>query len=91
MDTRALRTNTTVVIVKFLYDHIFTWFGYPLTFVTNQSTHFINNVICYLTDHFIFRHTNSIVYYPQGNEQANSTNKVFSTLLTKLVNENQND
>jgi hypothetical protein len=52
---------------KFLYDHILTWFGCPLTIVTNQGTHFINDVICYLTDHFILKHTNSIVYYPQKN------------------------
>jgi hypothetical protein len=34
---------------------------------------------------------NSIVYYPQGNGKVKSTNKVFRTLLTKLVNENRND
>jgi hypothetical protein len=54
----------------------------------NQGTHFINNAICYLIDHFIPRHTSSIVHYPQGNGQAKSTNKVFGTLLTKLMNEN---
>jgi len=57
-------TNTIVVIVKFLYDHIPTQFGYPLTIVTNQGTHFINNVICYLTNHFILKHASFIVYYP---------------------------
>ncbi len=62
-----------------------------LTIVINQCTHFINDVICYLIDHFILRHTNFIVYYPQGNGQVESTNKVFSTLLTKLVNEKWND
>jgi hypothetical protein len=44
-----------------------------------------------LIDHFILKHTSFIVYYPQGNGQAKSTNKVFGTLLTKLVNENYND
>jgi len=58
--------------------------------MTNQGTHFINNDINYLINHFILRHTNSTIYYPQGNGQAKST-KVFGTLLTKLVNENQND
>jgi hypothetical protein len=56
--------------------------------VTDQGTHFINDVIIYLIDHFIFKHTNFIVYYPQENGQAESTNKVFRTLLTKPVNEN---
>jgi hypothetical protein len=62
-----------------------------LTIVIDQSTHFINNVIKYLINHFILRHISSIVYYPQGNGEVESTNKVFGTLLTKLINENQND
>jgi len=84
---KALHTNTTIVIVKFLYDHIFTQFGYPLTIVINQGTHFINNAIHYLTSHFILRHTSYIVYYPQGNGQVESINKIFGTLSTKLMNE----
>jgi hypothetical protein len=91
VEVKALRTNIIVVTTKFLYDHIFTRFSCPLTIVTNQGTHFINNIIHYLTNHFILRHINFIVYYPQGNGQVESTNKVFDTLFTKLVNENRND
>jgi hypothetical protein len=87
----SLQTNITNVIVKFLYDHIFTQFGCPLTIVTKQGTHFINDIIRYSTDHFILKHTSSIVYYPQRNRQIDSINKFFGTLLTKLVNDNQND
>ncbi len=74
-----------------LYDLIFIQFGYPFTIVTYQGTHFINDVIHYLTNHFILKHSSCIVYYPQGNGQVETTNKDFGTLLTKLVNENQND
>jgi tRNA(Ile2) C34 agmatinyltransferase TiaS len=91
VEVRALCTNITIVIAKFLYNHIFIQFGYPLTIVTNQGTHSMKNAIRYLTNHFILKHTSSIVYYPQGNGQVESTNKVFDTLLTKLMNENQND
>jgi hypothetical protein len=80
-----------IVIAKFLYDHILIRFGCPLTIVTDQSTHFINDVICYLTNHLILKHTNSTIYYPPGNGQVKFINKVFSTLLMKLVNEIQND
>jgi hypothetical protein len=34
METQALHTNTTVVIAKFLYEHIFIWFGCPLTILS---------------------------------------------------------
>jgi hypothetical protein len=77
----------TTIIVKFLYDRILIRFGCLLTIITNQGTHFINDTICYLTDHFILKHTSSTIYSPQGNGQAEPT-KVFCTLLTKLVNEN---
>jgi len=36
-------TNIVNVIAKFLYDHIFIWFGYPLTIITKQGTQFIIN------------------------------------------------
>jgi len=91
VEDRDLHTNTVVVTMKFFYDLILIRFGYPFTTVTYQGTHFINDVIHYLTDHFILKHFSCIVYYPQGNGQVESTNKDFGTLLTKLVNENRND
>jgi hypothetical protein len=45
METQAFHTNIVVETTKFLYKHIFTRFGCPLTIVTDQGTHFINNVI----------------------------------------------
>jgi hypothetical protein len=60
-------------------------FGCSLTIVTDQGTHFINDAIRYLTNHFILRHTSYIVYYPQGNELVEFTNKVFGSLLTKWL------
>ncbi len=91
VEVQTLCTNIIVVIAKSLYKHIVTRFGCPLTIVTDQGTRFTNDVIRYLIDHFILRHTSSTVYYPPRNGQAKSTNKVFRTLLTKLVNENRND
>jgi hypothetical protein len=69
---------------NFLYKHILTQFGCPLDLVTNQGIHFINDDAWYLIDHFILKHINFVVYYPQEvNGQAKNTNKVFGTLLTK--------
>jgi hypothetical protein len=49
-----LRTNIAIVTTKFLYECIFTKFGCPLTIVTDQRVHFINDVIRHLIDHFLF-------------------------------------
>jgi len=91
IEVRTFYTNTTVVISQFLYKHILMRFGCSSTIMTNQGTHFINDAIRYLIDHFILRHISSIIHYPQGNGHVKSTNKVFGTLLTKLINVNRND
>jgi len=48
--------NIIVVITKLLYEHIFIWFGCPLTIAIDQGTNFINDAIKYLTNHFILKH-----------------------------------
>jgi len=53
VEVNVLRTNIVVVTIKIIYDHILTWFGCPLIVVTDQGTHFINDVIHYLINHFI--------------------------------------
>jgi hypothetical protein len=70
VEAKKLCTNTIIVTMKVLHDHIFTRFGCPLTIVTDEGTHFINDGIHYLIDHFILRHTSSTIYYPQGNGQV---------------------
>ncbi len=89
MEARALKTNTLVVTTKFLYECILTKFGCPLTIVTYQGVHFINDAIKYLTNHFLLKHVSSTTYYPQGDGQVESTDKVLGTLLTKLISENR--
>jgi len=58
-----------------------------LTIVINQGVHFINDITKHLTNFFLLKYVNLTTYYPHGNGQAESTNKVIGRLLTKLVNE----
>jgi len=67
VEARALRINTTKIIAKILYECILTRFGCPLTIVTYQGIHFINDVIKYLTNHFLLKNMSSTTYYLQGN------------------------
>jgi hypothetical protein len=67
VEARALRTNIVGIIAKILYECILTRFGCPLTIVTDQRVHFINDSIEYLIDHFLLKHVSFTTYYPQGN------------------------
>jgi transposase InsO family protein len=59
--------------------------------VSDQKSHFINNLVKLLVQEFMITHYKSTTYYPQGNGQEKSTNKMLKQMLTKLVNANQND
>ncbi len=52
---KALCTNIVGVRTKFLYEFILTKFGCPLTIITNQGEHFINDIIKYITNHFMLK------------------------------------
>ncbi len=73
MEAKTLRTNIVVVTIKNLYECILTRFGCPLTTVTDEGVHFINDAIKYLTNHLLgcsihmLKHVNSTTYYPHGN------------------------
>jgi hypothetical protein len=64
VEAKALKTNTVVVIAKFLYEYILTRFGCPLTIVIDQGIHFINDTLKHMTEWFLLKHVNFITYYP---------------------------
>ena len=85
VEAKALIDNLVKKTVKFLYEHIITRFGCPLKLVSNQGTHFINELVEALTKTFHIKHRRATTYYPRCNGQAESTNKTLKRILTKMV------
>ena len=84
-------TCSSEVVAKFIYESIITRFGYPLTLISDQGTHFINKTIKTLIDQFQIDHRRSTAYYPQSNEAIESFNKTLTKGLNKLCNADKDD
>lgn len=59
VEARALKTNSAAVTARFLNKQILTRYECPLILVSDQGSHFINEAIEYLVDHFLLQHKTS--------------------------------
>ena len=91
VEAKALRDNTALSTAKFLYECIWCRYGCPIELVSDQGSHFINEVVKGLEQHYTVVHKRSTVYYPQANSLAESTNKTLQGILRKIVEANRTD
>lgn len=86
-----VQKTTSKVVCNFLKENIMVRFGVPQKIVVDNATNFSSTKIslfCY--DHGIsLAHASD--YYPQGNGQAESSNKNLINIMKKLVSENFKD
>lgn len=79
VEAKATRKNDARTTVVFLFEYIFIRYGLPIEIVSDRGTHFINKVIEHLLNEFMVVHRKFAPYHPQGNGQAESTNKILCT------------
>ena len=91
MEAKATPKNDARTTACFLYEYVFTRYGLPIEVISDRGTHFINEVIHYLLDEFMVIHRKSAPYHPQANGQAESTNKILCTVLTKIEERSRTD
>lgn len=80
VEAKATVKNKARTIAKFFYEYVFTRYGLPIELASNQG-----KVIEYLMGELRVIDHKSAPYHPRANGQAESTNKVFCTALTKIV------
>lgn len=86
-----VKKTTLEIVCTFLKENILVRFGVPQKIVTDNASNFSSSelsLFCY--DHGIsLAHASN--YYPQGNSQAESSNKNLINIMRKLVSENFRD
>jgi hypothetical protein len=83
------KSTTEKVVMEFLEDKIITRFGVPSKIVTdNAKAFFSTNMSCFCFKYGIIL-SHASYYYPQGNGQAESSNKNLMTIVKKIIGENK--
>ncbi|XP_004289598.1 PREDICTED: uncharacterized protein LOC101312495 [Fragaria vesca subsp. vesca] len=78
---------TGEAISNFIREYIFCRFGIPYKIVTDNGTPFVNQKVSITLKGYEIKHKRSTPYYPQGNGQAEATNKTLIRMLSKMVHE----
>lgn len=78
-------------IADFISHHIIDRFGIPAQIVTDNGKKFKNKEVLALCKAYHIRISFSTPYYPQGNGQAEATNKTIWSILVKNVNDSHRD
>ena len=83
------RNATHKVIIDFLFNNIFSRFGCPRKLITDNAPAFNDRHLVSLCEEMGVKLAHSTSYYPQGNGLAESSNKILSRIIKKLLEENK--
>ena len=87
VEAEPLTNSTGKQISSFILNHIIFRFGIPHAILINNALYFKNQIIDELCEKFHIIHHFSSIYYPQGNGQAEATNKTIINILKRTVND----
>jgi hypothetical protein len=85
VEEKSLFMDTKKYVVKFIYEDIFTRFGFPHEIATYQGTQLTSKLMKELKEKYGIKHSKYSPYHPQANGQVESTNKVLESIVTKNV------
>lgn len=87
MEAVSLTTITGKQISSFILNYLICRYGIPQSIITDNGRPFKNQDFQELCEKFHIQHRFSTPYYPQGNGQAEASNKTILKILKKIVNE----
>jgi transposase InsO family protein len=72
-------------VISFLETNIFSIFGLPLEIIIDNGPAFISSKLNQFLAKLGVKHFTSSTYYPQGNGQAESTNKNMVRIIKRII------
>ncbi|XP_059629956.1 uncharacterized protein LOC132272908 [Cornus florida] len=83
-----LKHATGGAVAAFIKENIICRFGIPHYLLTDNGTPFVNHRVKQLLRQYNVHHKRSSPYYPQGNGQAEASNKNLIRILSRTLEEN---
>jgi transposase InsO family protein len=80
-----LKNSTDDHVISFLESNIFSTFGLPLEIITDNGPAFISAKLTQFLAKLRVKNFTSSAYYPEGNGQAESTNKNLVRIVKRLI------
>ncbi|GMP78570.1 hypothetical protein CsSME_00034472 [Camellia sinensis var. sinensis] len=86
-----LKKATGAAVSNFIREFIICRFGIPRVILSDNGTPFVNCQVGKLLVSYDITHHKSTPYYPQGNGQAEATNKTLLRILSRTLKDYQRD
>ncbi|GBC53574.1 putative integrase core domain protein [Rhizophagus irregularis DAOM 181602=DAOM 197198] len=90
-EARALPDAKATSVVSFFYEDIVCRHGCPKELLTDQGTHFVNEMLDSLCKRLGITHRLSVAYHPQTNGLVERFNRTLCELLAKYCIERKDD
>jgi transposase InsO family protein len=91
VEARPTSKDNALTVARFMYEQIFTRFGPPLELVSDRGTHFLNEMIEELTNHYLIKHRKTTPYHPKANGLTERANGIIGKILNKTVAAHKTD
>ena len=83
----SLCKATGGTVANFIKENIIVRFGVSYRIISDNGTPFVNSDVRKMLEFYQVKHYRSSFYYPQGNGQAEATNKTLIKIISKMSQE----
>ena len=87
VEAMPFQKATGEAVANFIKENIIVRFGIPHRIISDNGTPFVNSDVRKMLEFYQVKHHRSLPYYPQGNGQAEATNKVLIKTISKMSQE----